>query len=60
MQGFAAQATASTSALQQELGAAQDVNMAQAITNLQLQQTSYQAALYATSQLHTDSLAEYL
>jgi flagellar hook-associated protein 3 FlgL len=60
MQGFATQATASASALQQELGAAQDVNMAQAITNLQLQQTSYQAALYATSQLHTDSLAQYL
>jgi flagellar hook-associated protein 3 FlgL len=60
MQGFATQATASVTALQQELGAAQDVNMAQAITNLQLQQTSYQAALYATSQLHTDSLAQYL
>jgi len=60
MEGFASQATASASALQQELGSAQQVNMAQAITNLQLQQTSYQAALYATSQLHTDSLAAYL
>ena len=60
MQGFATQATASATALQQELGSAQDVNMAQAITNLQLQQTSYQAALYVTSQLHTDSLTEYL
>lgn len=60
MQGFANQATASATALQQELGNAQDVNMAQALTNLQLQQTSYQAALYVTSQLKTDSLVNYL
>ena len=60
MQGFANQATASATALQQELGDAQDVNLAQAMTNLQLQQTSYQAALYVTSQLKTDSLVNYL
>ena len=60
MEGYATQATASATALQQELGSAQDVNLAQAITNLQLQQNSYQAALYATSQLHVDSLAQYL
>ncbi|MGH9082839.1 MAG: flagellin, partial [Acidimicrobiales bacterium] len=60
MQGFSTQATASATALGQELGDAQDVNMAQALTNLQLQQTSYQAALYVTSQLKTDSLINYL
>lgn len=60
MQGFATQATAAASALQQELGNAQDVNMAQALTNLQLQQTSYQSALYVTSQLKTESLVNYL
>lgn len=60
MQGFSNQATASATALQQELGNAQDVNMAQALTNLQLQQTSYQAALYVTSQLRTESLVNYL
>lgn len=60
MQGFANQATASATALQNELGNAQDVNLAQALTNLQLQQTSYQAALYVTSQLKTTSLVNYL
>lgn len=60
MQGFATQATSTVTSLTQELGNLQDVNMAGAITNLQLQQTAYQAALYATSQLHTLSLAQYL
>ena len=60
MQGFAEQATATVTALERELAAAQDVTMAQAITNLQAQQTSYQAALYVTSQLNTESLVTYL
>lgn len=60
VQGFAQQATDSVTALDQQLGAVQDVNVAQAITSLQLQQTAYQEALYATSQLSTDSLAKYL
>jgi flagellar hook-associated protein 3 FlgL len=60
MEGFTSEATSSATALEQELGAAQDVTMAQAITNLQLQQTSYQAALYITSQLDTESLVNYL
>jgi flagellar hook-associated protein 3 FlgL len=60
MQGFATQATAAVTALTQELGNLQNVDMASAITNLQLQQTAYQAALYATSQLHTLSLTQYL
>jgi flagellar hook-associated protein 3 FlgL len=60
VEGFSTQATNTTASLQQQLGSVQDVNMAQAITNLQLQQTSYQAALYATSQLSSESLVQYL
>lgn len=60
VQSFATQATGSMASLQGELGAVQDTNMAQALTNLQLQQTAYQSALYATSLLKTDSLAQYL
>ena len=60
MQGFAQQATSSATALTQELGNVQSANVAQTITSLQLQQTAYQEALYATSQLSTDSLAKYL
>lgn len=60
MQGYAGQATAASTALTQELSSTQDVNLAQAVTELQLQQTSYQAALYAASQLHTQSLVSYL
>lgn len=60
VQGFSTQATASVTALTGQLGAVQDTNMAQALTNLQLQQTAYQEALYATSQLSTDSLVKYL
>ena len=60
VEGFAQQASASSTALTQELGNVQSTNVAQAITSLQLQQTAYQEALYATSQLSTDSLAKYL
>lgn len=60
MQGFSSQATSSATALQQELGAAQDVTMAQALTNLQLRENSYQSALYVTSQLDGLSLVKYL
>lgn len=60
VEGFAQQATASVTALDQQLGNVQSTNVAQAITSLQLQQTAYQEALYATSQLSTDSLAKYL
>jgi flagellar hook-associated protein 3 FlgL len=57
---FSSQATDQVTSLQEQLGSVQDINMASAITNLQLQQTAYQAALYATSQLSTDNLAKYL
>jgi flagellar hook-associated protein 3 FlgL len=60
MQSYSDQATSTTSALEQQLGSLTNVNMAQAITGLQLQQTAYQAALYATSQLNTASLVSYL
>jgi flagellar hook-associated protein 3 FlgL len=60
MQGFSSQATASATALTEELSNAQDVNIAQAITDLQLQQSSYQAALSVISKVSADSLAQYL
>lgn len=60
MQGFANQATGMHQSLQQELSSAQDVTMARAATNLQAQQTAYQAALYVASQLRSDSLVNYL
>jgi flagellar hook-associated protein 3 FlgL len=60
MQGFSSQATGSVTSLEQELAAAQDVTMAQALTNLQLRENSYQSALYVTSQLDGLSLAHYL
>lgn len=60
MEGFSTQATSSVSALEQQLSSVQSTNMAEAITNLQLQQTAYQEALYATAQLSSDSLAKYL
>jgi flagellar hook-associated protein 3 FlgL len=60
VEGFSTQATNTQTALQGELSSVQNVNMAEAITNLQLQQTSYQAALYATSQLNQQSLVQYL
>ncbi|MGH8979973.1 MAG: flagellin [Acidimicrobiales bacterium] len=60
MQGFSSEATDSVTALEQELGDAQDVTMAQALTNLQLQENAYQAAMYVTSQLDGMSLMSYL
>lgn len=60
VEGFSTQATNSVAALQGELSSVQNVNMAQAITSLQAQQTGYQAALYATSQISADSLVKYL
>jgi flagellar hook-associated protein 3 FlgL len=60
IQGFAEQASAAVTAFEQELSSAQNVTMAQAITNLQAQQTAYKAALYVTSQLNAESLLSYL
>jgi len=60
IQGFSEQASATVTSFEQELASAQNVTMAQAITNLQSLQTSYQAALYITSKLNADSLLTYL
>jgi flagellar hook-associated protein 3 FlgL len=60
MQNFQVQATSTVTSLQGQLSSVQDVNMAEAMTNLQLQNTAYQAALYATSQISTASLTQYL
>lgn len=60
MQGFASEATSSVTALEQELGNAQNVTMAQALTNLQLQQNAYQAAMYVTSKIDGMNLVSYL
>jgi flagellar hook-associated protein 3 FlgL len=60
VESFASQATASATAIEGELSSVQDVNIAAATTNLQLQQDAYQSALYATSQISADSLAKYL
>jgi flagellar hook-associated protein 3 FlgL len=60
VESFASQATSSATAIEGELSSVQDVNIAAATTNLQLQQDAYQSALYATSQISADSLAKYL
>lgn len=60
VQNFSTQATASLTAVQGELSSVQDTNVAQALTNLQLQQAAYQSALYATAQLSSDTLVKYL
>jgi len=60
VQSFSVQATNSATSILGELSSVQDTNVAQATTNLQLEQDAYQSALYATSQLSTDALVKYL
>jgi len=60
MQTFTAQATATQQALQTEIGTMVDVNLPQATTQLSEAQNSYQAALWATSQISQDSLVNFL
>lgn len=60
MQAFSAQATNTEQALQTELGNAQNVNLAQATTQLTQAQSSYQAALWATAQTEQASLVQFL
>lgn len=60
MQGFQSQAQMTVSTFESQLSSVQSVNMAEAMTNLQLQNTAYQAALYATSQISANSLVKYL
>lgn len=60
MQGFASEATDSVTALNQELSNAQSVTMAHALTNLQLQESAHQAAMYVTSKIDGMDLVSYL
>lgn len=60
MQTFTAQATATQQALQTEIGTMVGVNLPQATTQLTEAQQSYQAALWATSQISQDSLVNFL
>lgn len=60
MQQYATQAKEVVGSLTGQLSSARDVTMAEAITNLQTQQTAYQAALYTASAIKTDGLVQYL
>jgi len=60
IQTLSAQATQTKQALQTELSAVNDVNLPKAATELQQQQNSYQAALWAASQLVPMSLVDFL
>jgi len=60
MQTLSAQASQTKQALQTELAAVNDVNLPKAATELQQQQNSYQAALWAASQLVPMSLVDFL
>jgi flagellar hook-associated protein 3 FlgL len=54
------QATNSQAALSTELSGIQSVNLPQAMTNLTMQQNTYQTALWATAQLISPSLASFI
>lgn len=60
MQYMAAQSTSANQTLANQLANIQDVNLAQAASQLQLEQNSYQAALWATSKVVQNSLVQYL
>ncbi|MCK4177597.1 flagellin N-terminal helical domain-containing protein [Aciditerrimonas ferrireducens] len=60
MQAFSEQATATQQALQDQLGAVQNVNLPQVSTQLAEAQQAYQQALWATAQTAQTSLANFL
>ena len=60
MQYLSAQAVSAQQTLSTRLAGIQDVNLAQAVTDLQMQQNSYQAALWATSKVVEPSLTQFL
>lgn len=60
MQYMASQATSTQQTLSSRLGDVQNADMAKTITELQAQQNSYQAALWATSQVIEPSLTKFL
>jgi flagellar hook-associated protein 3 FlgL len=60
LQNYATQATTNSTALQSQLTSVQDVNPAQAITALQQAQSDYQTSMWATTQILSQSLVEFL
>jgi flagellar hook-associated protein 3 FlgL len=60
MQYLSDQAVAAQQTLSSRLAGLQDVDLAKAVTDLQMQQNSYQAALWATSKVVEPSLAQFL
>ncbi len=60
MQGFATQATNAQAALQSQISALDSVNVAQATTQLAQEQQTYQTGLWATAQIESHSLVQYL
>jgi flagellar hook-associated protein 3 FlgL len=60
LQHYATQATTNSTALQAQLTSVQDVNPAQAIAALQQAQTDYQTSMWATTQILSQSLVEFL
>lgn len=60
MQNFSAQATSTETALQTQLTNVDSVNVAQAVTQLTQEQQTYQTGLWATAQIESHSLVNYL
>lgn len=60
MQGFAVQATNAQQALQTQIGAEDSVNVAQVTTELTQAQQTFQTGLWATAQIESHSLVQYL
>lgn len=54
------QAQQASTTLQSQLSSVQDVNLAEVVTNLKTEETSYQAALWATAQVARTSLVQFL
>lgn len=60
MQYMASQATSTQQTLSSRLAQVQDTNLAKTITDLQAEQNSYQAALWATAKVIEPSLTQFL
>lgn len=60
MQGFATQATNTQTALESQISAIDGVNLAQVSTQLSQAQQTFQSGLWATAQIESHSLVQYL
>lgn len=60
MQAFSQQATSTQTALQSQLSSIDNVNVAQATTQLTQEQQTFQTGLWATAQIESHSLVNYL